>query len=494
MDANAAYGELSARLRHIGALDQVAMLLNWDQETQMPPKGGEQRAEQAAAVASAMHDLLSSRRFGELVDLASTAQGAEAVNVAEARRMHRRAVRVPPALAADLARAAALGQEAWVAARAASDFKAFAPMLERIVALKRAEADCLSEEGVGGYDALLDGFEPGTNAAELDTIFARLRPGLVDLAARIAEAGRRAPTLAGTFPAEAQLALARRLGGIFGYDWQAGRLDLAVHPSCSGSGGDVRITTRVDESDPQDCLYSTMHEVGHAVYEQGLDPSQAMLPAGMHVSMGVHESQSRLFENQIGRSRAFCGFLFAEIEAGLGSAGVADADGLWRAVNAVEPGFIRTEADEVHYNLHIMMRFDLERALISGAVAVADLEEAWNARFLADFGRDVPDARRGVLQDVHWSAGLIGYFPTYTLGNIYAGELFAALGRDHPDLDARLAAGDIAPVLSWLRERIHRRGRMLPPKQLVAEAVGHEPDERALLDYLKAKYSTLHDL
>lgn len=494
MDAIAAYDELEARLRRIGALEQVAGLLAWDQETQMPPKGGAQRAEQAAAVATAIHELTSDPRLGELVALATTAQGPDGVNVAEARRLHRRAVRVPPALAADLARMSALGQEVWVGARAASDFAAFAPTLEKIVALKRAEADCLAEPGVGGYDALLDGFEPGTTSAELDTIFARLRPGLVDLAERIAARGVPVPVIEGRFPAEAQLALSRKLGGIFGYDWQAGRMDLAVHPFCSGSGGDVRITTRVDESDPQGCLYSTLHEVGHAVYEQGLDPSQAMLPAGMHASMSVHESQSRLFENQLGRSRAFCGFLFDEMQAGLGSAGVPDADALWRVVNAVHPGFIRTESDEVHYNLHIMMRFDLERALVAGSLAVSDLEAAWNARFLADFGQVVPDARHGVLQDVHWSAGLFGYFPTYTLGNIYAGELAAALRRDVPDLDDRLAAGEIGDVVRWLGARIHRRGRMVPPRQLIAEAIGHAPDERALLGYLEAKYAGLHDL
>lgn len=494
MDAIAAYDELAERLRRIGALEQVAGVLNWDQETQMPPKGGAQRAEQAAAVASAIHDLASDPRLGELIAHASTAQGVDAVNVAEAGRMHRRAVKVPPVLAADLARAAALGQEVWIAARAASDFAAFAPTLERIVALKRAEAECLAEDGIGGYDALLDGFEPATTAAELDAIFARLRPGLVDLAGRIAAKAPPAPAITGSFPAAAQLALARKLGGVFGYDWQAGRLDLAVHPSCSGSAGDVRITTRVDETDPQDCLYSTLHEVGHAVYEQGLDPSQAMLPAGMHASMAVHESQSRLFENQIGRSRAFCRFLFGEMQAALGSAGVADADALWRAVNAVEPGFIRTEADEVHYNLHIMMRFDLERALVAGSLAVADLEAAWKDRFLADFGRVVPDARRGVLQDVHWSAGLFGYFPTYALGNIYAGEIHAALRRDMPELDHRLAAGDLAPVVAWLGARIHRRGRMVSPSRLVAEAVGHEPDEQALLRYLEEKYAALDGL
>ena len=302
--------------------------------------------------------------------------------------------------------------------------------------------------GRSGYDALLDDFEPGTTIDDLERLFGRLRPGLAALRARIAAARRPAPVLAGRFPADRQMQLSRRLGDVFGYDWAAGRLDIATHPSSSGSGGDVRITTRIDEADPRECIYATIHEVGHAVYEQGLDPTLALLPAGAHASMGVHESQSRLFENQIGRSRAFCRWLWPELRSAFGSCGIDDAEGLYRAVNAVDSGFIRTEADEVHYNLHVMLRFDLERALIGGDLAVRDLEAAWNDRFAADFGREVPDARHGVLQDVHWSAGLFGYFPTYTLGNIYAAELNAALRRDVPDLDDRLAAGDLAPAVA----------------------------------------------
>ena len=281
---------------------------------------------------------------------------------------------------------------------------------------------------------------------------------------------------------------------MFGYDWEAGRLDLAVHPSSSGSGGDVRITTRVNEADPRECIYSTIHEVGHAVYEQGLDPALALLPAGSSASMGVHESQSRLFENQLGRSRAFCRWLWPAMREAFGDLGVDGPEGLYRAVNAVETGFIRTEADEVHYNLHVMMRFDLERAMIAGDLAVGDLEAAWNARFAADFGRTVPDARRGVLQDVHWSVGLFGYFPTYTLGNIYAAELHAALRRDVGAVDALLAAGELAPILDWLRTHIHRRGRLLAPRALVAAACGREPDAATLLGELEAKYGALYGL
>jgi carboxypeptidase Taq len=494
VDAIAAYGELAEHLRRIGALEQVAGLLNWDQETQMPPKGAGQRAEHAGAVAASIHALASDPRIPDWIAAAGSLDGPGAANLAEAARLHARAVRVPARLAADLARVAVEAQTAWEAARSTSDFKAFLPYLERMVRLKRSEAECLASDGRHGYDALLDAFEPGMTAAELERLFGQLRPGLTALRARIAATGRRSPVLAGRFPGDRQLQLARRLGDVFGYDWAAGRLDIATHPSSSGSGGDVRITTRIEEADPRECIYSTIHEVGHAVYEQGLDPSLALLPAGAHASMGVHESQSRLFENQIGRSRAFCAWLWPEMRAAFGDCGLADAEGLYRAVNAVDSGFIRTEADEVHYNLHVMLRFDLERAMIGGDLAVSDLEAAWNDRFAADFGREVPDARRGVLQDVHWSAGLFGYFPTYTLGNIYAAELHEALRRDLGDLDASLAAGDLAPVVAWLRPRIHRRGRLLAPRALIAEASGREPKAATLLGHLERKYGEIYGL
>jgi carboxypeptidase Taq len=488
-----AYGELTAHLRRIAALEQVAGLLTWDQETQMPPKGAGQRAEQAGAVAAAIHALEADPRIAEWVAALDGREPVAAVNAAEAMRLHRRAVRVPASLAEELARVTAQAQVVWERALAAGRYEDFAPSLKRIVELKRAEADCLAEPGRGGYDALIDFFEPGATAAELAEVFGRLRPGLAALGARIAAAGREAPRFAGHFPRERQLMLSRHLGEVFGYDWAAGRLDLAVHPSSSGSGGDVRITTRVDETDPSGCVFSTLHELGHAVYEQGLDPALALQPAGAHASMAVHESQSRLFENQLGRSRAFCGWLYGALAEQFGDPGVASPEALYRAVNAVEPGFVRTEADEVHYNLHIMLRFDLERALIGGEFEVADLPAAWNARFAADFGRDVPDARRGVLQDVHWSTGAFGYFPTYTLGNLYAAELHAALRRDL-DLDAALAEGELAPVVGWLRARIHRRGRLLPPGALIAEACGRQPDAGALLGYLEAKYGELYGL
>jgi carboxypeptidase Taq len=467
-----AAADLTAYLRRVSALERVSNLLGWDMETQMPRRGAAQRAEEAAVVAEMRHALLSDPRLAELCDAAEAA-GPDArgsVDIAEARRMRAQAVRVPARLAAELAAVTAEAQTVWEGARAAARFADFAPMLDRVVALKREEGACLAADGADPYDALLDRYEPGMTGARAAELFAALRPGLVALAARVADAPA-VPTLAGDFPAEGQMAFAHRLGEIFGYDREAGRVDLAVHPSCTGRLADVRITTRIDPSDPLGNVYSVIHELGHALYEQGLDPEAALTPAGAAASMGVHESQSRLLENQIGRSRAFAEWLFGELRSRFGDIGVDDPEVLHRAVNAVRPGFIRTEADEVHYNLHVLMRFDLERALIGGDLDVGDLEDAWNARFKADFGATPPDAARGVLQDVHWSAGAFGYFPTYTIGNVYAAELDAALRADLPDLDDRLAAGDPSSALDWLRARIHRRGSLLPQPQTLVVAL-----------------------
>ena len=280
------------------------------------------------------------------------------------------------------------------------------------------------------YDALVEDYEPGLTGDEIAAMFDRMRVRLVALRERIMASGVDAAALTARFPQADQLALAGRVAGLFGYDFDHGRIDLAVHPFSSGSGADVRITTRVDESDPFNCLYSTIHEVGHAAYEQHVDPCHRLTRLGQGVSMGVHESQSRIFENQLGRSEAFCGWLHGAMVETFGAFEPSDPAGFYAAVNRVRSGYIRTEADEVHYNLHIMLRFDLERALIRGDLQVADLEAAWNDRFEADFGLAVDRPSQGLLQDVHWSAGLFGYFPTYALGNVYAGCLHAALRTD----------------------------------------------------------------
>lgn len=491
-----AYAALLAHLKQSAALGQIARLLHWDQEAMMPPKGTAQRAEQASALEAVLHARRSDPRIaGWLADIdPGTLDEAGRANVFWTRRRYERAVRVPADLSAEIARETTIAHGVWAEARHARRFADFAPALARIIALVRRQAECLRRDGETLYDALLDDYEPGATEAGLEAMFGRLRPRLMALRQRIAGSGREAPRLTGSFPAAAQLTLAREIATALGYDWQAGRLDLVLHPFVAGTLGDVRITARIDEADPFYCLSATAHETGHALYEQGLDPALAWQPAGASVSMGVHESQSRLAENQIGRSAAFSAWLLPRMTAAFGDIGVGSAEELHRAVNCVGPGFIRTEADEVHYNLHIMMRFDLERALLAGELAVDDLDAAWNERFAADFSRAVPNAGLGVLQDVHWSAGLIGYFPTYALGNVYAGELWAALRRDLPDTDAVMRRGQFSDIVDWLRARIHRQGSLHGPVGIVSRACGHAPAEGALLDYLEEKYTAIHGL
>lgn len=490
-----AYESLLAYLKEEAALGQIAQLLHWDQEAMMPPKGAEQRAEQAAALMGVIHARRTDPRIADWLDAIDPQALDEAGrwNLYWTRRRHQRATSIPVELAIESARTRTLAHEIWVDARAKRSFKDFAPVLEQIIALTRARAECLQGEGQSLYDALLEEYEPGATEAGISAMFGRLRTRLARLAERIAENSHEAPPLEtpqlqGRFPPEAQLKLSREIAAALGYDFQAGRLDLVVHPFMSGTSGDVRITARMSEEDPLYCLLAVIHETGHALYEQGLDPGLAWQPAGASVSMGVHESQSRLFENQIGRSAAFAEYLLPLMQASFGEIGVATAQDLYSAINHVEPGFLRTEADEVHYNLHILLRFDLERALLTGDLPVADLEDAWNARFAADFGREVPHAGLGVLQDVHWSAGLIGYFPTYTLGNIHAAALWAALRRDIPEVDALIRAGEFVPLLSWLREKVHRPGSRGLPAEIIADACGEPVTEGPLLDYLDEKF------
>ena len=366
--------------------------------------------------------------------------------------------------------------------------------LQKLLNLKRQEAACLARDGISGYDALLNDYEPGMTVAVLQPLLENMRPRLSALREKIASSKVSQPQLKGPFDTDVQMGLARKLADVVGYNWQAGRLDLSVHPFSSGTGGDSRITTRVDEAEPLGCLYSTIHELGHALYEQGMPPAHALTPVGQHVSMGVHESQSRLWENQIARSRPFCRWLFKHFAAAFGDCGVSNAEDLYRAVNRVETGFIRTESDEVHYNLHVLLRFELERELISGDLEVADLENEWNRRFERDFGVKVPDSANGVLQDVHWSVGLFGYFPTYSLGNIYAGQLDEVIRRDIADLDEGIEQGDTSALLTWLRSNIHNHGSLFEPQELIERAVGVTVSSEPLLRYLETKYGEMFEL
>ncbi|MEL6967067.1 MAG: carboxypeptidase M32 [Pseudomonadota bacterium] len=499
------YLEFLDQYKRIAALRQIGGILSWDQETMMPAKGAPARAEQMGALEYVVHGLETSPAYAETVNqLIEQAEGQNAPpdirrSLDLAKRSLERANKVPAHLAAALAKETAQGQVTWAKARAAKRFEDFAPTLKRIIALKREEADALRQPDQRRYDILLNDFEPGMTGATLRPLLESMRGPLTDLRQKIAQAQISAPELSapelkGRFKHKQQMNLARQVAKALSYDFEAGRLDLSVHPFSSGTGGDARITTRVDEKDPMGCLYSTIHEIGHALYEQGLPDDAAMQPIGHHVSMGIHESQSRLWENQVGRSRAFCRWLQPCASKAFGDFGVKDADALYQAVNRVKTDYIRTEADEVHYNLHVLLRYELEEDLIEGKLEVDDLETAWNQAFLRDFGLAVPDPSQGVLQDVHWSCGLFGYFPTYSLGNIYSAQLFKRMKQDLPNLDDGLSRGDCKAALGWLRERVHQKGRRRDAPELMQDAVGESVSTQPMLDYLSAKYAELYRL
>ena len=486
-----AYEDLMAFARETTALDNVMMRLGWDMEAKMPPGGTDQRAEEMAAMDGVLHARRTDPRIGEWLEAAEAPDEIGARQIEDIRFEYERTRRFPADLSAALAKQCALSHRVWADARERNDFAAFAPSLKTVLQLAREKGGALADGG-DIYDALLQDYEPGATGAELDEMFAALRPRLVALRERMAGSSREVPVLNETFDPDAQLRLSETLARVFHYDLNRGRIDLAVHPFSSGSGEDVRITTRVNPENPFDCIYSTLHEVGHACYELNIDPALARTPMGREASMGVHESQSRSYENQLGRSRAFSSYLFGLMREEFGDFGVQDADTFYAIVNRVSPGYIRTEADEVHYNLHVALRFDLERELIAGRLDVADLPEAWDARFEADFGQPVDVVSNGVLQDVHWSEALFCYFPTYTIGNVYAGCLFAAMQRDLPDLEAALEQGDTTEATDWLRVKVQRHGRVLPARELITQATGAAPSPEPLCDYLDAKFGEIY--
>ncbi|MEM8653820.1 MAG: carboxypeptidase M32 [Pseudomonadota bacterium] len=489
-----AFDDLLAYDHTTQALGQVAGRLGWDQETMMPRGAAAQRGEEMAAMEAVLHARRTAPEVGDWLAAidAGALDSVAAAKLREIKRSYDRASKVPADLAATIARVTSTAQGKWAEARAADDYAAFAPVLAEVITLKREEGAALANGG-DVYDAMLEDYEPGTTGADLEAMFGALRPALTELRAAILD--KPAPKgVTGPFDEAAQLKLSMVLAQTFGYDLGHGRIDKAVHPFSSGSGHDVRITTRTNPDDPFNCFYSTIHEVGHACYEQNIDDAYLMSPLGRGVSMGVHESQSRIYENQLGRSRAFTGWLYGQMRDAFGDFGIADEDAFYAALNRVSNGYIRTEADEVQYNLHVLLRFDLERALMSGDLQVGDLEAAWNDRFEADFGYAVDAPSNGVLQDVHWSVGLFGYFPTYSLGNVYAGCLHEALRTAVPDLDAQLARGDTTAATGWLRDTLQVHGSLYEPREVIERASGRTPGPEPLLAYLKDKFAGIYGL
>ncbi len=486
--------KLMAHERQTQALHQVLGRLGWDQETMMPRGAVAQRGEEIAAMEGVLHARRTAPEVGEWIEAAEQEPLApiDAANLREIKRQVERTRKVPSDLAQALARTTSRAQGIWAEARANNDVSAFLPILREVVRLKQEEGSALSSSATP-YDALLQDYEPGITSTQIAAMFDTMRQPLVSLRTEILE--KPMPQgLRGTFCEQSQLSLARDLATTFGYDLQRGRIDKSVHPFSSGAGTDIRITTRTDPKDPFNCIYSTIHEVGHACYEQNIDEAHLLTPLGEGASMGIHESQSRIYENQIARSEAFTGWLFSQMRDRFGEFGIEDERTFYQAVNRLRKGHIRTEADEVQYNLHIMLRFNLERGLFGGNISVNDVEAAWNDQFLADFGYPVDKPCNGLLQDVHWSAGLFGYFPTYALGNVYAGCLYTALRSAISELDAQLARGEPGSAVAWLRENLQQYGKQFSPRELIEKACGHPPTEQPLLAYLHSKFSELYGL
>jgi carboxypeptidase Taq len=499
-----AYAQLIARSKEITLLRSCADVLGWDEQTYMPPAGSELRGNQMAVLARMAHESATAPVLGEWLatiegsDLVRDPDSIEAANVREIRRGYDRAVKVPQALVEELARVTIAAQGVWRQARRDSSFAAFLPWLEKIVKLKREEAQAVGKPGTPPYDALLDEYEPGATSAHVTKVFADLREELVKLVAAIAASGRtpKRDLLTREYPVDRQKLFGESAAAAIGFDFNAGRLDTTTHPFCSGFGpGDCRITTRYNPRFFSECFFGVLHEAGHALYEQGLDAAHFGTPCGSYASLGIHESQSRLWENQVGRGGPFWEHFFPRARQAFPSA-LRDAsrEDFIFAINDVQPSLIRVEADEATYNMHIILRFELEQALIGGDLAPADVPAAWNEKFEKSFGLKVPDDTRGCLQDVHWSGGGIGYFPTYTLGNLFAAQFMAQAREDLPALEDDFRRGDFARLKGWLNEKVHHPGRRYSPNDLCRRITGRPLEHAPLVAYLRGKYAPLYGI
>jgi carboxypeptidase Taq len=488
------YLSLCQRQREIQLLGTTASLLNWDQETFLPPSAAPYRAEQLAALSSLTHRMATSEEVQRLLEESEAIgfpnDSVEFSNVRQIRRNFDRAMKIPNDLVEEFARICSHGHHAWVAARQKSDFSLFAPHLSKILEFTRRKAEYWGYPD-HPYDALLEGYEPGMTTREVRLVLEGLAPQQSNLLSAISnhQATQAIPTISGHFPENAQRQFNQEVAAAFGFDFQAGRIDATAHPFCTTLGPrDVRLTTRYDLTDFTQSLYSVLHEAGHGLYEQGLPVENFGLPSGESVSLGIHESQSRLWENKIGRTRAFWDHWLPRAQELFPDARSLTPESITASVLRVKPSFIRVEADEVSYDLHIALRFELELALVEGSLPVEEVPSAWNARFHSLFGLTVPDDARGCLQDIHWSMGGIGYFSTYTLGNLNSAQLFEAALASSPTIGSDLANGQYASILNWMRTNIHQHGQRWSAPELIERATGQRTQNTAHLRYLESKY------
>ena len=496
------YRKLVSTIRDIADIHQAAGLLGWDQQTHMPPKGNDARSRQMAVLAGLAHEKHCDPALGEMLDELyehPELTDEQRALVRETKRDRDRSVKLPLDLVKELTETAGRAHVVWVDSRKNDDFSAFAPLLGKLVDLKRQEARAIGfEEGGVPYDALLDTYEPGATVQKLDPVISYARDQSVMATQAIGGSSRRPKVeiLKKNYPAAQQEAIGYRIIKQMGYDLQAGRLDEAAHPFTSSFDPcDVRITTRYSINWLPSSLFGTIHEAGHALYEQGLPVEHAGTPLGDSLSLGYHESQSRFWENQVGRSRAFWSYFYPELQKlfpeNLGSVSLDD---FHFAINTVEPSLIRVEADEVTYNLHVVVRYEIEKALFAGDVEVEDLPALWNQKMKDYLGVEPQCNADGVLQDIHWSLGSFGYFPTYLLGNLYAAQWTHAMQKELGDIKNLIENGEFAPIKKWLNENIHRHGRRYTTDELAMRVSGETLNPVYFADYLKERFQELYDV
>ncbi len=502
MTAQAAYDELVKECKNISLLASTASVLHWDQQTYMPPGGGAFRADQLGIIANLTHTKFTDPKVGELIsqveesDLVKNNDSPEAANIRELRYQYDKLTKLPTDLVEEITKTTSLAQEHWAKARKESDFKAFLPWLEKVIGLMQKKADAYGYEGER-YNALLDDYEPGATIDDIESVFKNLREQLVTLLQKIKDAPKKPDVsiVEREYDVNLQKVFGESVAAAIGYDFNAGRLDITTHPFCTGIGpGDTRILTRYNPNRLNDALFGTMHEAGHGLYEMGIDKETHFgMPMGESVSLGIHESQSRMWENQVGRSKPFWKYFLPQAQRLFKKslAGVSLND-FYAAINNVTPSYIRVEADEATYNLHILLRFEIERALLTGDLKPADVAAEWNSRFKKYFGIDVDKDSNGCLQDIHWSAGLVGYFPTYTLGNLYSAQFFAKALADMPDLYEQFERGEFLTLREWLRTNIHQHGQRYRATDLCEKVTGKPLNYKPLVEYMNKKYGKIY--
>ena len=497
------YEEMIRYARQTAQLGSIEALLEWDERVMMPADGGDHRASQLSLLAGMVHDRWTSAPFGGWLDelgespLASDPISDTGATIRRLTRQYDKKVKLPKSLVEELARLQVISQRAWEQSRRDDDFPSFQPHLEKMIELKRQEADALGYKQCR-YDALLDDYEPEELTSNVRRVLASLRDALVPLVGDIAGSAQRPDTsiLGRDFPLETQRRFGEQVAAELGFDFERGRLDVTAHPFCTTLGPhDCRLTTRSVPRDFSDSFFSILHEAGHGIYEQGLRDDDFGLPLGSAVSLGIHESQSRMWENLVGRSHTFWEHFYPQAQRAFAAAlGDVTLDDFYFAVNEVRPSLIRTEADEVTYNLHVMVRFELEQALLEGDLPAGDLPGVWNEKYREYLGIDPPNAADGVLQDIHWSAGLFGYFPTYALGNLYAAQFFRQADSDLGGLEEQFRRGEFEPLLGWLQEKIHSQGERFTPAQLLERATGEPLSHDALIAQLRSKFGPLYGI